>query len=91
MAIARKYTFNGCNQIALKVRFLKKPLGTGFSPSQGREKVLFVLLFSGTTLNIMSLMGLVMLGSALTVDELESILNEQEKRWGSVKVQNFAS
>jgi Putative transposase len=29
--------------------------------------------------------------SALTVDEVEAILNEQEKRWWSVKVQNFKS
>jgi hypothetical protein len=29
--------------------------------------------------------------SALTADKLETILNEQEKRWWSVKIQNFKS
>jgi hypothetical protein len=31
------------------------------------------------------------LASALTVEEIEAILNEQERRWWSVKVQNFKS
>src|SRR5579872_3305488 len=30
LAIAREYTFNGCNEIALNVRFLYKPMGADF-------------------------------------------------------------